>query len=91
MNTLTRESLKVKIDKFLLDPDLQSTYYRLNLALDYAVEARNDENKNFTKQDVENYIFSDLDALDCGEVAEGTQLWDEIRDIQCDIVSYFES
>lgn len=91
MNKLSHEIIKTAIDQYLFDAELQETYYRLNLALDYAVEARSNENGNFTQQDVETYVFSENDALDSGEVSEDTQLWNDIRDIQHSIVAYFAS
>ncbi|EKO3565640.1 hypothetical protein P0E95_001984 [Vibrio metschnikovii] len=91
MSNLSRETIKKAIDQYLFDAELQETYNRLNQALDYAVEARFDENSNFTQEDVETYIFSENDALDSGEVAEDTELWNDIRDIQHSIVAYFAS
>jgi hypothetical protein len=89
MNTLTRETIKAQIDAYQFDANMQNTYYKLNQALDFAVDALFDDNENFTKQDVENYIFSDNDALDSGEVSEGTEAWEDIREIQHQIVNIF--
>lgn len=91
MSNLSRETIKKAIDQYLFDAELQETYNRLNQALDYAVEARFDENSNFTLEDVENYIFSENDALDTGEVSEDTELWNDIREIQHSIVDYFSA
>jgi hypothetical protein len=89
MNTLTRETIKAQIDAYQFDANMQNTYYKLNQALDFAVDALFDDNENFTKQDVENYIFSDNDALDSGEASEGTEAWEDIREIQHQIVNIF--
>lgn len=90
MTDIIYNSIKANIDKFLLDPDLQETYFLLNKCLDFVRESKFDDFNNFIKSDIESYVFSEFDALDSGEVKQDTVLWNDIRYIQHDILNYFE-
>ena len=83
----TYESIKKVIDsRFLFDPELQETYNCLNQCLD---AARENEGA-WEQSDLHNLVFSEMDALESGEVSEDCDMWEEIRDIQQDIVSLYD-
>ena len=82
------EDIKNVIDlRFLFDQDLQETYNRLNQCLETAREYKG----IWENSDIEDYVFSEMDATESCELEEGCLMWDDIRDIQHDIVDYFKS
>lgn len=47
------------------------------------------QNAEYTNDEIKELIFSEDDALDSGEIEEDSLMWQEVRDLQHDIVSMF--
>lgn len=76
----TYESIKSRINSYV---ELQETHLQLMNAFNLLSAAE------FSESEINNVVFSEYDALDAAEVDEDCAMYQEIRDLQHDIVAFF--